>query len=105
MKKTILFGLITAIVILSGCNKDKAKEPAEAVTGTIIIEDETKDKELIIKPSEEIAGNGEYEFVSYSENVKGIIKMNGWEGASFEVTESVDSPFTVGENFEFDFAF
>lgn len=50
-------------------------------------------------------GNGEYEFVSYSENVKGIIKMNGWEGASFEVTESVDSPFTVGENFEFDFAF
>ena len=50
-------------------------------------------------------GNGEYEFVSYSENVKGIIKMNGWKGASFEVTESVDSPFTVGEKFEFDFAF
>ena len=50
-------------------------------------------------------GTGEYEFISYSENVKGIIKMNGWEGASFEVTESVDSPFTVGEKFEFDFAF
>lgn len=50
-------------------------------------------------------GDGEYEFVSYSENVKGIIRMNGWEGASFEVTESVDSPFTVGEKFEFDFAF
>ena len=50
-------------------------------------------------------GNGEYEFVSYSENVKGTIKMNGWEGASFEVTESVDSPFTVGEKFKFDFAF
>ncbi|MCR5604931.1 MAG: DUF1311 domain-containing protein [Lachnospiraceae bacterium] len=50
-------------------------------------------------------GDGEYEFVSYGENVKGIIKMNGWENASFEVTESADSPFTVGEKFEFDFAF
>jgi uncharacterized protein YecT (DUF1311 family) len=50
-------------------------------------------------------GSGEYEFTSYSENVKGIIRMNGWEGASFEVTESVDSPFTAGDKFEFDFAF
>ena len=50
-------------------------------------------------------GNGEYEFISYSENVKGIIRMNGWEGVSFEVTASVDSPFTVGEIFEFDYAF
>ena len=53
----------------------------------------------------EEAGDGKYEFVFYSENVKGILRMNGWEGASFEVTESADSPFAAGDLFEFDFAF
>lgn len=50
-------------------------------------------------------GNGVYEFTSYSENVKGIIKMNGWDGATFEVTECTDSPFSVGDKYEFNFAF
>ena len=50
-------------------------------------------------------GNGVYEYVSYSENVKGIIRMNGWDGASFEVTECSDCPFNVGDIYEFDFAF
>lgn len=50
-------------------------------------------------------GNGVYEYVSYSENVKGIIRMNGWDGATFEVTECFDCPFNAGDKYEFDFAF
>jgi uncharacterized protein YecT (DUF1311 family) len=50
-------------------------------------------------------GNGVLEFTSYSENVKGIIRINGWEGATFEVTECFDCPFTVGDKYEFNFAF
>lgn len=50
-------------------------------------------------------GNGVYEFISYSENVKGIIRMNGWDGATFEITECTDSPFNAGDVYEFDFAF
>lgn len=51
-------------------------------------------------------GNGELAFTSYDESVKGIIKMNGWDGASFEVTEiSGDSVFSVGEEIDFPFAF
>ena len=90
MKKLIISGLLMIAVIIGGCGStgnDKDKEPGEP-EGTF-----------------EEAGDGKYEFVSYSENVKGIIRMNGWEGASFEVTESADSPFTVGDIFEFGFAF
>ena len=49
--------------------------------------------------------NGDLEYVSYDENVKGIIQIYGWEKAIFEVTESKDSPFKTGEKFTFDFAF
>lgn len=49
-------------------------------------------------------GNGELEFVS-SNGIKGYIHFNGWEGASFEVTESDGSLLSVGEVFEFPFAF
>ena len=51
-------------------------------------------------------GNGELAFNSNHENVKGIIKINGWDGASFTVTEaSEDSAFSVGEEFKFPFVF
>jgi hypothetical protein len=50
-------------------------------------------------------GNGDLAFTSYGENVKGIIKIFGWEKAVFEVTECKDSPFNVGDSFTFDFAF
>ena len=50
-------------------------------------------------------GDGVFEYISYSENVKGIIKMNGWDGATFEVTECYDCPFNAGDKYEFDFAF
>lgn len=51
-------------------------------------------------------GNGELDFTSNDGSVKGIIKINGWDGASFEVTEtSGESVFSVGEEFEFPFAF
>lgn len=51
-------------------------------------------------------GNGELTFTSYDESVKGIIKMNGWNGASFKVTETAaESIFTVDEEFEFPFVF
>lgn len=49
--------------------------------------------------------NGDLTFTSYGENVKGIIKIFGWEKAVFEVTECKDSPFNVGDSFTFDFAF
>ena len=35
-----------------------------------------------------------------------IIQINGWNGATFEVTETIGAvPFSVGEKFEFSFAF
>lgn len=49
--------------------------------------------------------NGDLAFTSYEENVKGTIKIFGWEKAVFEVTECKDSPFNVGDSFTFDFAF
>ena len=51
-------------------------------------------------------GNGELNFTSDDGSVKGIIKINGWNGASFEITEiSGTSAFSVGEIFEFPFVF
>lgn len=51
-------------------------------------------------------GNGEYSFTSDDESVKGIIQINGWDGASFRITEASDSsPFTAGEEFLFPCAF
>lgn len=51
-------------------------------------------------------GNGELAFTSDDGYVKGTIKINGWDGASFEVTEtSGEAVFSVGEKVEFPFAF
>ncbi len=51
-------------------------------------------------------GNGELAFTSDDGSVKGIIKIDGWNGASFKVTEtSGESVFSEGEEFEFPFAF
>lgn len=51
-------------------------------------------------------GNGELAFTSDDGRVKGIIKINGWDGASFKVTEtSGESVFSVGEEVKFPFAF
>lgn len=51
-------------------------------------------------------GNGELAFLSDDESVKGMIKINGWDGASFTVTEtSGESVFSVGEEVRFPFAF
>lgn len=51
-------------------------------------------------------GNGELVYTSEDGSVKGIIKIDGWNGASFRVTEiSGESPFSVGEEFQFPFAF
>ncbi len=51
-------------------------------------------------------GNGELAFTSDDGSVKGIIKINGWDGASFEVTEtSGDAVFSVGEIVRFPFVF
>lgn len=51
-------------------------------------------------------GDGELAFTSDDESVKGIIKIGGWEGASFHVTEiSGESPFSAGEEFQFPFSF
>lgn len=50
-------------------------------------------------------GSGELAFTSNNGSVKGIIKINGWDGASFTVTEtSEESVFSVGEEFKFPFA-
>lgn len=51
-------------------------------------------------------GNGELAFTSDDGSVKGIIKINGWDGASFKVTEtSGDSVFSIGEEVQFPFVF
>lgn len=51
-------------------------------------------------------GNGELAFTSDDGSVKGIIIINGWDGASFKVTETLGaSVFSVGEDFKFPFAF
>lgn len=51
-------------------------------------------------------GNGELEFSSGDGSVKGIIQINGWDGASFEVTETSNpDAFPVGQKTEFPFAF
>ncbi len=51
-------------------------------------------------------GNGELAFTSDDGSVKGIIKVDGWDGASFQVTEtSGASGFSEGEAFNFPFAF
>lgn len=51
-------------------------------------------------------GNGELAFTSDDGSVKGIIKINGWDGASFKVTEtSGESVFSAGEEVNFPFAF
>lgn len=50
-------------------------------------------------------GNGELSFTSEDGSVKGMIKIDGWNGASFKVTETYgESPFPAGEEFEFPFA-
>ena len=50
-------------------------------------------------------GNGELSFTSEDRSVKGMIKIDGWNGASFKVTETYgESPFSAGEEFEFPFA-
>lgn len=51
-------------------------------------------------------GDGELIFTSDDENVKGIIKIDGWNGVSFEVTEVHGaSIFTVGDTFEFPYLY
>lgn len=50
-------------------------------------------------------GNGELSYESNDENVKGIIRINGWNGASFEVTEAKDSVLAAGDKFDFGFVF
>ena len=51
-------------------------------------------------------GNGNLTFTSDDGSIKGIIKIEGWVGASFEVTEIIGAcPFSVGEKFEFPFVF
>ena len=54
-------------------------------------------------------GNGELSFTSTDANgnvVRGIITINGWDGATFTVTEAPETYYLhVGEEFDFPFAF
>lgn len=51
-------------------------------------------------------GNGQLAFTSYDGNIKGIIQINGWDGATFEIIETMEEGiFSVGEKFEFPFVF
>ncbi|SFG50800.1 lysozyme inhibitor LprI family protein [Oribacterium sp. WCC10] len=49
--------------------------------------------------------NDEYSFESNDETIKGIIRIKGWDGASFEVTEAGDSILAAGDKFDFGFVF
>ncbi len=51
-------------------------------------------------------GNGELAFTSDDGSIKGMIKINGWDGATFEVIETIgEVPFSEGEKYEFPFVF
>lgn len=51
-------------------------------------------------------GNGELAFTADDGSVKGVIRIDGWDGARFEVTEAADgSPFSAGETAEFPIMF
>ena len=51
-------------------------------------------------------GDGKLVVTSDDGSVKGVIQMNGWNGASFTVTEVTgESPFAEGKVFEFPFVF
>lgn len=51
-------------------------------------------------------GNGNLDFTSDDGSLKGTIQINGWDGATFEVTETIgEVPFSVGEKFDFPVAF
>ena len=51
-------------------------------------------------------GNGGLAFTSDDGSVKGVIRIDGWDGARFEVTEAADgSPFSAGETAEFPIVF
>ena len=48
-------------------------------------------------------GNNELDFSTSDGDIKGIIRLNDWNGASCEITESNNSLLSVGEKFEFKF--
>ena len=51
-------------------------------------------------------GNGKLDFTSDDGDIKGIIQINGWDGATFDITETIgEGIFSVGETFEFPFVF
>lgn len=51
-------------------------------------------------------GDGKLIFTSDDEKIKGMIQINGWSGADFQVTEvSGESAFVEGEKVEFPFVF
>lgn len=51
-------------------------------------------------------GNGHLDFTSDDSSIEGMIQINGWDGATFEVTETIESvPISVGEKFIFPFTF
>lgn len=51
-------------------------------------------------------GNGNLSFLSNDGTVKGTIVIDGWKGASFEITEAAgECAFSAGEKFEFPFVF
>lgn len=51
-------------------------------------------------------GNGKLDFTSDDGNIKGTIQINGWDGATFEITEIKGAvPFSAGEKMEFPFVF
>lgn len=51
-------------------------------------------------------GNDGLAFTADNGSVKGVIRIDGWDGARFEVTEAADgSPFSAGETAEFPIMF
>ena len=51
-------------------------------------------------------GNGNLAFSSDDGSIKGMIQIGGWDGATFKITETIgETVFSVGETFEFPFAF
>ena len=82
VKKSICYGLILALLLMNGCAGKSAEDTTDSCS-----------KEESESVQEDIDGD-----------VKGIIRLDGWNGASFEVTESSNDLLSVGAKFEFNFA-
>ncbi|WP_027209244.1 hypothetical protein [Butyrivibrio hungatei] len=81
-------------ILITRKGADNTNEAVISIHQMALLEGTFKDK-----------GNGELEFTGNRNNIKGIIKLNGWKDATLEITQSNDKIYNAGLNYTFNFAF